>query len=502
MEQVQLLARSAAAAEDRESVAADRAETAWDQWSLASRLAVLRRTRYAIAEHAEVLATAISPDLQRSRADTLVAEVLPLLAAIRYLERSAATVLQTRRLGVSGRPVWLGRVGSEVRRVPFGRVLVISVGNYPLLLPGVQVMQGLAAGNTVLWKPGRGGAAIARLVATMLHKAGLPADALTVTDESVESAQQAIEAGVDKIFFTGSAAAGREVLRTAAERVVPCVMELSGADAAIVLPSADVSAAARAICFGLRLNGSATCMAPRRVLLVDASEARRAEVSNALQAEMRAIGPIRVPAAQAELAAALLDEARDRGAVVYGGEFQRETGLFTPALILQGDSAMRVARTDVFAPLLTVIEVRGTAGVLAAQESCPLALTASIFGDEAEARTLAAKLKVGHISVNDVIVPTADPRVPFVGRKQSGFGATRGAEGLLEMTVPQVIAVRRGRSTRRYQPTGALHTGLFSGMASLLYGTGTVLRMRGLKQVVNAGRAITQAEVDKRSGEA
>lgn len=474
----------------------------WAELALDARLAVIRRARELVASRATRFARAIANTLERTEADTLVAEVLPLLAAMRYLERDAKKVLRTRRAGVPGRPLWLGRVTSEVERVPLGRVLVIAVSNYPLLLPGVQVMQALAAGNTVIWKPGRGGTAVALLVAEVLAEAGLPDGVLTVTGESVVAGQAAIDAtgdaGVDKIFFTGSAAAGREVLRRAAERVVPCVVELSGADAAIVLPSADTGYAARAIGFGLRLNGSATCMAPRRLLLVDAGHDRRLAMLEAMWQEVHAIGPVRVPEAQARLATELLDEARSAGATVLGGEID-EAGRLLPALVLDGRPEMRVAQTDLFAPVLMVIEVRGTEGVLAAQAVCPLALTASIFcgrsrSELLDAQRLARTLKVGHVTINDLIVATADPRVPFSGRKQSGFGATRGAEGLLEMTAPRVIAVQRGLSERRYERTGVAHVGLFAGMAALLYGAGAMTRARGLRDVVRSGRAVAAAE--------
>ena len=485
----------------------------WGQLGIRKRLRILRAARILLAEGAERLADVISSELQRTQADTLVAEVLPLLAAIRYLERDAASVLRTRHIGVSGRPLWLGRVTSVVERVPLGRVLVIAVSNYPLLLPGVQVVQALAAGNVVIWKPGRGGAPVANLFAETLKQAGLPAGVLTVTDESVKAAQAVIEGsvgtadgnGIDNMFFTGSAAAGRDVLHRAAERLIPCVVELSGADAAIVLPSAAIDFAARAIAFGLRLNGSATCMAPRRVLLVDREGDQRIAVLEALWTQMLTIGPVRIPATQARLAQQLLDEARRQGATVIGGKLDG-SGRFQPAMLLDATAEMRVTQTDLFAPVLSVIEVSGVNGILEAQEACPLALTASIFGDEDEARSLAKRLKIGHVSINDVIVPTADPRVPFTGRKQSGFGATRGAEGLLEMTAARVIAVRRGTGTRRYERTRAAHVGLFAGMAALLYGGALLTRMNAAKRVVasalEVSGQVTELEATERAGDA
>ena len=156
---------------------------------------------------------------------------------------------------------------AEVRREPLGLVLVIAPSNYPLFLPGVQTLQALAAGNAVLWKPGRGGRRAAEAFAASPPGPASPAAVLTVLPESPRPRGEAIAAGVDKVLLTGSAATGREVLAELARRLVPATMELSGCDALFVLPGADLDRVARAVRFGLTLNGGATCIAPRRVFV-------------------------------------------------------------------------------------------------------------------------------------------------------------------------------------------------------------------------------------------
>ena len=390
----------------------------------------------------------------------MVAEVLPLLAAGKFLEQQAEKILRARRLGTTGLPFWLSGLESEIQRVPFGLVLVIGPANYPLFLPGVQTLQGLAAGNAVVWKPGRGGGAVAELFANAMYRAGLPRELLRITDESAEAAEREIASGADKVFFTGSASTGQLLLKRLADTLTPCVAELSGCDAVVVLPSAEMGRVVQALAFGMRLNGSATCMAPRRVLLVDAADGWRSEFVERLQEALRLVGGIALPKRIRQQLSGLLDEARRGGATVLG---DGDGGMFGPVLIVDATAEMRIARTDVFAPVLTVIDIEGDAGVLAAQEACPFGLTTSIFGNEVEARRLAAKLTSGTVLVNDLIVPTADPRVPFGGRRQSGFGVTRGAEGLLEMTAVRTVAVRRGGSVRHYEATGHAHEGLFRG---------------------------------------
>ncbi len=461
----------------------------WSATPLKQRLAVLRRGRHELALLTEPLSNAISPVLARIPADTRVSEILPLLEACRFLERSAGTILAPRRLGGRGRPMWLAGVTSEVHRDPLGHVLVIGPANYPLFLPGVQALQALAAGNMVTWKPGRGGKAVAELFAETLFRAGLSRRLLTITEESIAATNEAIDARPDKVFFTGSAATGRILMRRLAETLTPSVMELSGSDALVVLPSADLPRVVAALTFGMRLNGSATCMAPRRVLLLNATNERRAAFLAQLQNAFATVAPIHLPETVRLQLVELADEARYQGATVHG-----DLGLPTIAPILLTDvtPSMRIAQADLFSPVLSVIEISSMDELLAAQQACPFALTAAIFGDEQEARSIAARLNVGTVSINDLIVPTVDPRVPFGGRRQSGFGSTRGAEGLLEMTTPRTVAVRHGRSTQQYEATTVAHEGIFDGLIAAIHAGSWAARWHGVKQLTAAARTIRE----------
>jgi aldehyde dehydrogenase (NAD+) len=430
-----------------------------------------------MASRCAELVDAIPAELARTRADSYAAEVLPLLAACEFLEREAAEILAPRQLGSEGLPFWLGGIETVVERVPFGLVLVIGPANYPLFLPGVQALQALAAGNAVVWKPGRGGAGVAQAFARAMEAAGLPDGLLRVTEESVEAGLRELRAGVDKVFFTGSAQAGRELLQAAAQTATPVVAELSGCDAAIVLGSAESERVVLALKFGMRLNGSATCMAPRRLILVgDGLEGLIAR----LREEFAAMAPI--PVSGWERLRGLLDDARSEGATVCGEAGPR----MRPVLVLDGEPEMAIAQADVFAPVLTVLRVENAAEIARLDEACPFGLTAAVFGEEAEAKRIGAMLRAGTVMVNDLIVPTADPRVSFGGRRGSGFGVTRGREGLLEMTAVKTVAVRQGRSVRHYQETGANHEAMFQGVVAMSHGAGVRARWQGLKQMVAA----------------
>jgi len=458
------------------------AQLTWAKLPIQKRLDVLQRSRFAMSRMADVFSDAIPSHLCRTPADTKVAEVLPLLAACRFLEQRAEKVLKVRRLGSRGRPFLLRGLISEVQRAPYGVVLILGPANYPLFLPGVQTLQALAAGNAVVLKPGHGGSPIAKLFAEALYATGLPRSLLEVTDDSIEAAEEALRSSVDKVIFTGSAQTARTVLRVCAEKIIPCVIEASGCDAVVVLPSANLKRVVKAITFGMRLNGSATCMAPRRLLLVGASQDRRKTLVGMLSTAFNECNAAHLNEATQANLGEMLHEADRLGARVHGSINAEQR----PILVTGVKPGMRLAQADLFAPVLSMIDLSSETEVLAAQKACPFALTASIFGDEAKAKRLASALNVGNVLINDIIVSAADPRIPFGGRKESGYGATRGTEGLLEMTVAKVVTVQRSKSARHYEVTGDQHRELFDGVILASHSQTIRQRVRGLARAVGA----------------
>ena len=464
---------------------ATRVDLHWAAMPVRSLLRVLRAARQRMAQCAEEFAAAISPALARTKADTLLTELLPLLGACKFLERDAEQLLRPRRLGFSGRPLWLGGVRAEVHREPLGHVLVIGPANFPLFVPGVQALQALAAGNTVTWKPGTGGGAVALLVARALREAGLPEGVLTVTGESVQAAQQELERGADKVVFTGSSESGRAVLTQLAATVTPSVMELSGADAVVVTPGASLQGVAKAVAFGLRLNGGAVCMSPRRLF---ATHATMAALRPLMDAELEKLPPVALDIRMAGRLRALVDDAVREGAVVRGTV---QSNAQRPLVVDGARATMAIACSDIFAPVISLIETESLLHLTELYEECPYALTLAIFcapQEKKKALALARELRAGTVLINDVIAPTVDPRVPFGGRGASGYGVTRGAEGLLEMTAVKTLLVRRGGVMLHLDATRDVDMPMFSGAIEAMHGKGWSRRWRALWQAMSAAR--------------
>ena len=397
------------------------ARTAQSRWALtpiSERLRVVRALRHGIAENADKLAGIAASVSERPIAEKLVSEVLPLADACRWLEKRADRVLATRRCGSRGRPFWMQGVTFEVQRQPFGLVLVIGPANYPLFLPAVHALHALVAGNAVLLKPAPGTRHVALAFAQLARENGLDPSLLTILPESVAAARSAIADGVDKVIFTGSSENGRDVLASLAETNTPSVMELSGQDAVLVFADADLDLdlVVRALRFGTSLNDGNTCIAPRRLVVVQS-------VAEDLLARLS------------------------------------------------------IARV----PIMLIERVHDEEAAVHRANDADFALGASIFSrDVARARTLAARIKTGFVLINDLIAPTADPRMPFGGVKASGFGTTRGDEGLLEMTFPHVVAERHGRTHPHFDEPASGDAQLFSAYIRAAHGTRRFTAFRDL----------------------
>jgi len=420
------------------------AQKSWRERPLSDRLQILKRCRHLVARDAKRLADAIELPQRRSIAESVAAEVFPLADAIRFLERNANRLLKPRTESKQDRPAWGRGLRVVTHRDPLGLVLVIGTWNYPLFLTGVQTIQALVVGNAVLIKPGDGCSGVTKAFVRLLEEAGLPANLVSVLPEEAESAKQAIQNGVDKVVFTGSAKTGRAVMRQLAETGTPSVMELSGCDSVFVLPSADIARAAKCIAFGLQINGSSTCIAPRRVFVT------RSMLAD-FKAKLLSHIPKGIAAPVAEgagrfAAELVLDAIASEAKLLAPAEWNDWSSAAFPVTVLEFENATHsLLHSDVFAPVVSLIPVRDMEEALRYDAECPYALGASVFGAEPSVSQFARRVDAGCVVVNDMIAPTADPRVAFGGRRESGFGMTRGAEGLLEMTqVKSVVTQTSG----------------------------------------------------------
>lgn len=455
------------------------AQLAWVNVPLVRRCDCLDHLRQLLVTHVDDLAAQLARIRRCTTAEAIVTEIHPLADALRFLARNLSHILKPRVLGRSGRPIWLAGVRAELQRVPHGVVLVIGPGNYPLLLTAAPAVQALAAGNAVWLKPAPGCADLLEYFHRLLVEAGFPPELTRVLPESVQACRSALSARPDKVVFTGSAGTGREILAQLAPNLTPATMELSGSDACFIRDDADLELAASALAFGITLNRGATCIAPRRVFVPKASLPTLAKLL-ATQLEKRE--PIQISPTDAPWLSDF-ENALANGATLLQGTVCPT--LVTAPLILAAPPELPLLHEDIFGPVMSLVAVENDDDALRINVRCPFALGASIFSKSTEAaHLLANRIRAGSVVINDVIVPTADPRLPFGGVGESGFGVTRGVEGLLEMTHPKVVATNSSRRRRHYEPLKTHDAATFKALLQLTHDRSPTAKFRALKNLV------------------
>ncbi len=467
-------------------------QATWARRSLKDRSSCAKRFAQLVAERSLALHQSITTPQRRDYRETLSAELLPLVAAAKWLSKNATSTLKPRRLSRFGAPLWIGNTGSRVERVPFGVVLILGTWNYPWFLVGVQVLQALVAGNAVVIKPAVGCERLSELMRGLLIEAGVPSELVQVVDASNETAQALITEGIDKLVMTGSSRGGRAVLHSLAEKLTPSVMELSGCDAMFLLPDFDIRRVVDCLVFSLRMNGGATCLAPRRVFV---PSDRVADLEERLKSSIGEIPPTTINPSTRQLVSDLLKQHEVRCLEAMKEHDSKPQSAFEKwesgrVLILCDITPdFPLAKADIFAPLVMLMPYKCIDAAVLENAACPYALTASVFGSEAEAQVLSQRIKAGVIVINDVIVPTADPRLPFGGVGESGFGVTRGPEGLLEMTFPKVVAARRGNRLLHLEPPREEDERILEGLLQFLYCGNWKARIAGLRKLIGAANS-------------
>lgn len=472
---------------ESEVAAALAAQHHWSRLAVRDRLHPVRVLRDLLVARTDDLLAAVQADIGKPAVETLAGDLLPTAAALKFLEQRATHVLAARRIGSRLRPAWLMGCRDVIHRRPWGVIGVIGTWNYPVYINAVPIAQALVAGNAVLYKPSEVAPRTADLIHALFVEAGIAPALFQKLPTTREAGPQLAEADVDHIVFTGSDTVGRKLAARLGERLVPSTLELSGCDAMFVLADANVEMAAKAAWFGLTLNRGQTCIAVRRIFVQRGRSAEFTEVLGKLVAGAAPMGL--VLDSQRQQAARLIADAVKRGAepLVASRGCEAASG-FNPTILLDTAPDAAICREASFAPVAAVIPFETVDDAVSLAAQSPFGLGASIFTtDIVAARELAARIPAGHVTINDVLAPTAHPATPFGGRGASGWGVTQGAEGLLGMTVPQAVTVRKGTFRPHYDeaisPDPAT-VDLLRGLLRWTHARGLREKLRGLWQLM------------------
>jgi betaine-aldehyde dehydrogenase len=432
---------------DAAVAAAAEAAPAWAALGWAKRGQLLRELAAALADERELLARL---DVEDGGAP-ITAMRRDVDQAVGEIEYFAGTGSATR--GVSA-PAVDGSV-SYTLRTPYGVVGRIVPFNHPVKFAAGKCAAPLAAGNSVVLKPGEQ-TSLSALELARIAEQVLPPGVLNVVTGlgTVVGGRLTEHPGVPRIAFTGSVATGRAVLRAAAQEIKHVTLELGGKNPVIVFPDVDVRQAARAAVAGMNIARSTgqSCGSGSRLLVHDAIREAFVEALCERLAEMRVgdpmderteVGPLAFRA-HYDRVSGMVDTARAEGATVaFGGD--RPAGLatgfyLTPTVLTGLDDAMTVVQTEVFGPVISVLGWTDVDDVVRRANALPLGLTANIWtNDVSVALRTAQAVEAGYVYVNGS--GRRNSTLPFGGWKQSGIGQENGPEELLSYTREKSITI-------------------------------------------------------------
>lgn len=430
------------------------AQKAWGALSFRERARLVMRARAIVLEEMEEIAALVSRESGKPAAEAMAMEIVPTLDLMQFFARRTARLLRPEKIDI-GLYRFLGRT-SFVEYRPLGVVGVISPWNFPWAIPLGEVVMALMAGNAVVIKPSELTPLVALKIGDVFARAGLPAGVLEVVTGDGSTGAALVEAGADKIMFTGSVATGRRVAEAAARKLIPVVLELGGKDPMLVFEDADLSAASSAAVWGAFANSGQACASVERCYVQErVAEEFTARVVEKVKALRQAAGSEEgadLGAMSSERQLRTVEEhvreAVEHGArVLTGGARAKnfEGGSFHEPTVLTGvDHSMTVMREETFGPVLPIMTFRDESEAVRLANDSAFGLTASVWTrDLRRGRRVASRIEAGTVMVNEVLYTHGIAQTPWGGVKQSGLGRTHGRLGLLELVAPHHIHVNR-----------------------------------------------------------
>src|SRR5262245_24714429 len=406
--------------------------------SLARRRANLQKLRVAMLARRGDLEAALDADFgHRSRHETAIMELLPLTWGIDYLQKNLRRFMRRERRHVA---LHMRLARAYVEHQPLGVIGIVAPWNYPLSLALMPLATALAAGNRAMIKPSELTPATSDALAALVAETFSEEKAVVVTgDAFIGAAFAALP--FDHLFFTGSTAVGRAVMRAASQNLVPVTLELGGKSPVLVDRNQPLDRVAVDIAYGKLANAGQICIAPDYVLLHEGDVEEFVQAWGKAVAALYPEGPASadytsiVNERHYDRLRGLLDDARAKGARIV------ETGLhpeqardrartFAPTLIFDVRDDMRIMQEEIFGPLLPVVTYGELDEAIAFVNARPRPLGLYYFGSSATNRQrVLTRTTSGGVTINGTILHYAQDDLPFGGVGPSGFGAYHGVEG-------------------------------------------------------------------------
>jgi len=456
------------------------AQPGWAAIGCTGRRMWLERFRDWILDNEDRLLRLVQDETGKTWGDLPIGEIVASVDVLNYWARNAGKFLAPQK--ASPHNVMMATKRMRVTYQPYQLVGSITPWNAQLAMQMLDIPAALMAGCAVLTKASEVTPVAWAAAVEGWKEIGAPDVLDAVTGRG--GAGAAVVDVVDMIQFTGSVHTGRRIGMRAAERMIPCCLELGGKDAMIVLADADIDRAAKAAVWGGFYNAGQICVSIERVYVeapvydefVDKVVAltRRLRVGTDAPGSYDAdIGAVATPQQLSIIERHVADAIAKGATVATGGHTVAGQGLFhQPTVLLGVDESMACMVEETFGPTLPIVKVADADEAVRRANDSDFGLAASVFTrDHAKGRAIAERIDSGSVNVNNVMTNVFQLPVPFGGRRNSGLGARHGgAEGIRKYCWPKSIIEERFNlaSEIYWYPTNAHKIRLMTRAARLL----------------------------------
>jgi len=425
---------------------------------LSHRKNTLKKLRSWLLNHQSELEDAVHADFQKPKVEVLATELFPVLGELNLAISNLRDWAKPTK--VDAPLTYLG-TRSEIRYEPKGVCLIIAPWNYPFNLCIGPLVSCLAAGNAAVIKPSEMTPHTAAFIANMCREIFSP-DEVTVVEGGPEVSTALLKLPFDHIFFTGSPAVGKIIMRAAAEHLSSVTLELGGKSPVIVDATANIADAAKRIAFGKFFNNGQTCIAPDYTLV---HQSKQEEFLSALQKQVSELFGCGeevnnnspdyariVNQRHFERVDGLIKDAINQGATVaLSGEGNAVDRFLPPTILTDVPAHSRIMDEEIFGPVLPVVTFTDASQVVDMINSKPKPLSLYIFSNNKSFREkIMTSTSAGAVAINECVIHFAQHLLPFGGVNNSGIGKSHGRWGFLAFSNEKPVLKQKGGFTNAY----------------------------------------------------
>ena len=407
------------------------------------------------------IAEALYKDLRKSNEEVITTEMTPVILTIKEVCKKLKHWMKDEHVPS---PVTMVGMSSFIKYESKGNILIIGPWNYPFQLAIYPLVYAIAAGNTAIIKPSEFSSNTANAISIMIKEL-FDENEVAVVEGGIPEATALLALPFNHIHFTGSPKVGKIVMEAAAKNLTAVTLELGGKSPVIIDGSTNLNSTAEKVCWGKTLNSGQTCIAPDFALVQE--NALDGFVEGFKRACEKFYDPNKKGIDQSkdygriindtnfDRVQALLEDAKENGAKVeFGGEVNKQDRYIQPTLLSNINMEMKIMQDEIFGPILPVVSFKNKEDVTELLNSFPSPLALYIMSNNKDnTKYFLDHTVAGGTCINELMLTSVNPHLPFGGVNNSGVGKTGGKHSFMDFSNQRGVIKRKyGNSIKLIYP--------------------------------------------------